>query len=286
MNKFRELAERDPKRFWVFIVIGAAGIGTLIVGMVTGGVEKAPPKSEINALEIPVDTNQLKNHSSGADRFFSLNEDSEVIDSTVERHNYSSSSTYGGGYKPPKPRLDYSPLRTERDEPVIQVAEPVSGKRKRSPSDEFGNVTGKKSKESSCKAVINNRNRTVKSGSLVTMHTSADFTLSGIFVPKGTILQGTAEITNERVKILIKQIKIGTEFHSVKWKVYDSGIDGIYVPSRVADDVAKGVAQEGAEGTKVEGNLPIVGSIKVSLKKKNQEQSVVLTDGYKLTVHE
>lgn len=300
MNKIKEFYQKDKPKFIFICLMILAIIVSIILGVVYSD-ENTDKQAEIDAVEVPIDTvaiNKDKQQYVNNDEFFQMEKDtfvdpgvastevsqSEVISNEPKKKLYQPSyktySTSSGG------SINY-----KKSNPV-SVPEPASSttskSRKRVPSDAF-TVTSSSSKSKSssiCKVVIDNRNRTVKSGSTVYMHASNDFTLSGVTVPKNTLLQGVASFNGERLKIVITQVKVKNEFYNVKWKVYDNGIDGIYCPERVGDDIAKGTAKDAIENNKIETNVPVIGSVRVSLSKKNNESSVVIPDGYKCTVNE
>lgn len=307
MRKITEFKKNDPQKFWGVIIVISIVLVAIIAGIFFPKEEEVQ-KNEVAAVEVPVDTmllNQEKgsNYSSSDDYFDvgDVQEQEPVTEPVVEQETKakSYSQSYSSNQiKPRSPKYnidDYSykeqslKQSAETNNKESGSGEGITSKgRKRTPSDSF-TVSGssRSGNSSSCKVVIDNRQRTVKTGSTVYMHSSNEFTLGGITVPKNTMMQGVAQFSGERLKITVTQIKIMNEYHNVSWKVYDSGIEGVYCPERLTDNIAKDGADEVIDGgNKVEANVPVIGSVKLNLKKKNNESSVILPDGYKLTLHE
>lgn len=291
-ERIKEMKEKDPQRFWGTVIIILIILLSIIGGIIYSAVSEEETEvstNQIEGVEVPVDSLALKkdNLDKYSDNYFDLSEDTTSNEESIQEVKQEPSKPiYIAKPKGYYTSSNYSqPKKIE--EPVLkQEDEPAKKSKKRVPNDGF-TTNSSSSNSSMCKIVVDNRSRTVKNGSTVYFHSANEFTLSGVKVPKNTIIQGVATISGERVKITVSQLRIGADFHSVNWKVYDSGIEGIYVPEKLGDNVAKdGADQALDQGSKIETNVPVVGSVKLNLKKKNQESSVVLPDGYKCTLHE
>lgn len=83
---------------------------------------------------------------------------------------------------------------------------------------------------------------TVLSGNRVKLRLMEDAWLLGTKIQKNTFLYGTCEVTNERLKIEIRQIPLGEKFVPVEITVCDlDGLPGLYVPDNASRKVAKEV---------------------------------------------
>lgn len=285
MKKLKELYEKNPRKFF--------GIGLLILVFLISviyGILGASEETEIDQNEtaeegvlIPVDTTNTD--KSNEDAFFDIRVPEDTISNRNEYYNNQDKpkavapirSWYNEqtSYKPQK-NVDYSePTTPIKSEDVKST----SKQKRRSPNDGF---SIKDNKSSSANLVVDNRNRIVKNGSTVYFHVANDFSIDGVSLKKNDMIQGIANLNEERVQISVTTVKTLSGIKNVKWIVYDQGVKGIYVPEKVSTNIAKDAV--GEDGRQVSVNAPVVGSVKVNLKKKIQEQSVVLVDGYKVTI--
>ena len=131
-------------------------------------------------------------------------------------------------------------------------------------------------------AVVQNQKREVKSGSTVKIRIKMPLTVNGITIPANTILSGIAKLSNERVKITISKILYAGKIYSCNFSVYDiDGIEGIYIPGGLNQEIAKDQANQEVSRTTV--NVPLVGSVSTNLgRKKIQDPSVTIPNGYKI----
>lgn len=83
---------------------------------------------------------------------------------------------------------------------------------------------------------------TVLSGNRVKLRLMEEAWLLGTKIPANTFLYGTCEVTNERLRIEIRQIPLGEKFIPVEITVCDlDGLPGLYVPDNASRQVAKEV---------------------------------------------
>ena len=96
---------------------------------------------------------------------------------------------------------------------------------------------------------------TLVTGSTVKMMLGNDVFINGDFIPKGTFLYGTASINDERLKIIIQNIRYQNALFPVKLSVFDlDGMEGIFIPGAIARDVAKSSVEQVVQGI----NIPSV----------------------------
>ena len=148
----------------------------------------------------------------------------------------------------------------------------------------YGFSSGQPENTQDIAAVVHNGGRNVSSGSRVTLRLTENAVLDGIDVPKNTMLFGLASISSDRLKIRIKSYKMNKQVFYCKLAVFElDGIEGIYVPEGMLDDVAQEGKQDGINKSSTTLSIPVIGSITTNaLTKRNKDNSVVLNDGHKV----
>lgn len=111
-------------------------------------------------------------------------------------------------------------------------------------------------------------------------------------IPVGTAIFGIANLTEERLKIIITSIKLDHSILPVAATVFDlDGIEGIYVPGSTSRDVAKSSADQALQGLSVIGLDRTVASqataagiqtAKTLLSKRAKLIRVTLKQGYRV----
>lgn len=91
----------------------------------------------------------------------------------------------------------------------------------------------------SIQAIIS-ETQTIVAGATVKLALMNDVTISGVILPSGTLIYGTAAVSDERLKIAISSIRYENSILPVSLNVYDiDGQEGIYVPGSINRSVAK-----------------------------------------------
>lgn len=304
-NEFIESLRKDKKKGLIVFVVFFGLIGTILMGVFLGNGKTEQPEegTQVSSVEIPVDTmsfnsDQGKGTYGGSNDFFSDNSQAggEELESESKNQSVSSPSSGSTYYKPKNyystGTNNNSYSNSEKNKVTSQNSESTeevsSEKRKRTrvPTDESGNMSGVSGKL--YRASVANGDQTVKAGSYVKVRLAEDMNVNGLKVPKNTVVTGIASVQQERMKITVTSVKIGTDTRTVKWIVFDEdGNEGVAIPSHILNDIAKDGAKETIEqGNKVEATVPIVGSVKVNLQKKNQEVSFVIRDGHRIYIKE
>jgi hypothetical protein len=130
-------------------------------------------------------------------------------------------------------------------------------------------------------AVIHEK-QVVHQNSTVKLRTTKEFSLDGTVVPVGTFIFGIVTISNERVLIKFDKLSVNNQLIPFSYDTYDSdGIEGIYVPGLILNEVGKEAAQQTTANANV--RIPIVGSVAINTAdKENNKNSAVLTQDYKV----
>ena len=82
--------------------------------------------------------------------------------------------------------------------------------------------------------------QTIVAGSTVKLVLSNDVTINDMSLPSGTLVYGTASISNERLKIAIASIRYENSILPVSLNIYDlDGQEGIFIPGSISTTVAK-----------------------------------------------
>ena len=115
-----------------------------------------------------------------------------------------------------------------------------------------------------------------------TRYFTRDFSLNGTSIPEGTIVYGTASFASERVLIKYENISFDGQLFAFPYRTYDSdGIEGVYVPGLVINDVGMETVNQTTANTRV--NIPVVGSVAVNTaQRENNKNTAVLTQDYKV----
>lgn len=88
-------------------------------------------------------------------------------------------------------------------------------------------------------AVIHETQRVVN-GSTVKLRLTQDVTINGILLPKDNFVFGTAQLSGERLKIHIEDIRCEDSIYPIDLTVYDlDGMEGIYVRGAITRDAVK-----------------------------------------------
>ncbi len=125
----------------------------------------------------------------------------------------------------------------------------------------------------------------VRNGQRLTFRTTKAGIINGQKIPVNTTLFGITTFRNERVLVTITTIRVaGTWIHKTL-SVYDEfdGMEGIYVPGSVNQEISKDVAREGIDNVTGRVNLPI-GSVKLGTRKKLDDPAVRILRGYRIVV--
>jgi conjugative transposon TraM protein len=129
-------------------------------------------------------------------------------------------------------------------------------------------------------------------GSTIKMRTLDEMYAGNKTIPVGTAIFGIANLTEERLKIIITSIKLDHSILPVAATVFDlDGIEGIYVPGSTSRDVAKSSADQALQGLSVIGLDRTVASqataagiqtAKTLLSKRAKLIRVTLKQGYRV----
>ena len=91
--------------------------------------------------------------------------------------------------------------------------------------------------------------QSVVTGATVKLVLSNDVTINDMLLPSGTLVYGTASLSNERLKISVNSIRFQNSILPVSLDVYDmDGQEGIYVPGSINRTVAKESANNAVSG--------------------------------------
>ena len=314
LKKFWSGVKEDPKKKALLILLPVIIVGTIIAGAVMGGGDEVvEDKEKTSSLDVPVDTMSVDNKNKSEhykNGFFDVenpdgnldffsdgdssdvnSDDSEEEDNNAGNRNYwtggnsysntgSSSSNRNSGHS------SSGGSGNDNSNEVV-VSEETDSRRRRNPSDGLGNLGTGGSSANMYRAVVANGNQAVKSGSYVKIRVAEEIKIDGVRLPKNSVITGIANYANERMNILIRSVKVGGSTRTVEWVVYDEdGNLGIAVPRDVLDDIASDGSEEAIEqgGASVEGSVPIVGKVRVNLKKRASEVSFVVRDGHRVYI--
>ncbi len=302
MGKFLEDLKKDKKK-GMFLILGVGGLLLVIVmGLFfgkSGTTTEQKAKIESDII-VPVDTVAINKGESvpqneNSDFFNSetTTEQTSVVD-LKENNVVKQKQVYV-----PKPKNYYSSSVTTRQSSTNQQkkqqvnyvapVEVASAKRRRSPNDGLSNYTSTANNKTMHSAVIANDNKLVKSGSYVSIRIAEDITIGGVVLKRNSIVSGIASAGAERMTISIQSVKVNNVITAVKWEIIDEdGNLGIPIPESVLTDIATGSASDGIDkgSSKVEANVPVLGNVKVNLKKKVKEVSFVINNGHKVYIKE
>lgn len=86
-------------------------------------------------------------------------------------------------------------------------------------------------------------------GSTVKLALIGEGEVSGVSLPPGTALYGTAALNGERLQIAVRSIRTGARLLPVDLRVYDQdGLEGIFIPGAMGRDIMKQSADQGLNG--------------------------------------
>lgn len=138
--------------------------------------------------------------------------------------------------------------------------------------------------------------QTVITGSTVKLVLSNDVTINEIMLPSGTLVYGTASLSNERLKIAISSIRFQNAILPVSLDVYDmDGQPGIYVPGSINRTVAKESANNALGGMNATTINPSIGAqaasagieaAKTLVSKKVKLIKLTIQAGYKVLLRD
>lgn len=82
--------------------------------------------------------------------------------------------------------------------------------------------------------------QTLISGATIRLQLTVPVTLGGIKIPSDQFIYGMAMLSNERLKIQVRSIRVENNILPVSLDIYDlDGMEGIYVPGSISRDVSK-----------------------------------------------
>ena len=116
-------------------------------------------------------------------------------------------------------------------------------------------------KFSAITAVIDGNQKVVQGGS-VKLRLTDSVMLSGVMIPKGHLLFGLCKITNQRLLLDIKNVRLGSQIIPADLSVYSlDGMPGIDAPDAVFRDAVGMGAADGISGVSVYGMEGIGGEL-------------------------
>ena len=116
------------------------------------------------------------------------------------------------------------------------------------------------SKNEAIEAIIP-ETQTIVAGSTVKLALINDVTIRDNILPSGTLIYGTASLSNERLKISITSIRVKNSILPVSLDVYDmDGQEGIFVPGSINRTVAKESANSAINGVNANTIDPSIGA--------------------------
>jgi hypothetical protein len=162
-----------------------------------------------------------------------------------------------------------------------QEEQPVKLNRKESFNSSFNKNTSPLGNSQTVYAVIHEK-QTVHQSSSVKLRITQDFYLNGQLIPSGTFVYGITSFANERVLIKYENISLGGQLMAFNYRTYDSdGIEGVYVPGLIINDMGKEAVNQTTASTRV--TVPIVGSVAINTaQKENNKNTAILTQDYKV----
>lgn len=135
-------------------------------------------------------------------------------------------------------------------------------------------------------------NQSLVNGAVIQLRLFTDVFINGIFIPKGTPVNGIASLNNERLEAEINSIRYRNQLFPVKLELYDmDGLPGIYIPGSISRDVVKNSADNSLqlmELTTVDPSLKAqaaaagINTAKNLLSRKVKQVKVMIKEGYKI----
>lgn len=310
VKEFIEGLRKDKKKGLIFFLFVLGLPIVIILGVISSNNDEPKIAADsVSSIEVPVNDKSVEEqfdesefNVDNSSSFFGANEvdsslipksESEIEEEKKKREDkgsfknydpYSGSKTYkkkSSGNKKNNNKEAVDDVEVEKSN-VIEES-----RRRRAPSDELGNMGSNNNNNvtSLFRGVVANEDRVVRSGSYVKIRLIEDIKVDGKVVKKNSTLTGIAKYGSERMMIEIVSVRIGNIAKKVSWVVYDEdGNLGVAVPASVLNSITKDGVNEVASGVEVNPDVPVVGSVKVNLKKRNSEVSFILRDGHKLYV--
>jgi conjugative transposon TraM protein len=169
-----------------------------------------------------------------------------------------------------------------------------TSKKKPNSSNQFFGAT-KETEETNegftIEAVVNN-NQSLLNGSVIQLRLFTDVFINGVLIPKGTSVNGTASLNNERLEAEINSIRYKNQLFPVKLELYDmDGLPGIYIPGSISRDVAKNSADNSLQlmelttldpSLKAQAAAAGINTVKSLMSRKVKQVKVMIKEGYKV----
>lgn len=288
--------KKDKKKFFFVAVAIIIILLAVVLSVVKALGEEGEGESEGSSVEgvvIPVNeskiddanyqgrSSSIKNSdffSAGISKEEVIEQDTVVVEEQVSKPVVKS---YSSGIKNSSGSISQ---KKQIETPVEEVVESAPSKelKRRTPSDQVGSKSSSSNKMFS--AVVDNHNALVRSGVYVSFRLAEDVNVDGVSVPRNTLVTGIAQYGMMRMNVSINSIKVKDQFRKVNWEVYDEdGNPGLALPENIMNDLAKDLADEGVDGGgSVEGDVPILGRLKINVKKRNREVSFILNTGHRV----
>lgn len=313
-NEFITGIKEDKKKLFFVIIIPVILIVSILLGVFLGGKESnviaQSNEPVVEGIIYPVDSTAIKSNRKKTsseiykESFWETKiEEDNNIDFLDDKENevvkWSKPGVKAPAYQYKSPYVDDGPVSTSptlvnsvpenKEEDISEAPNPSDGLRRRVPSDSYGNLSGNNNGSLAnqfLNAVVANDNKLVKSGSYVSIRLGEDVVVDDVKIPRNSIVTGLASFRNERMDIIISNIRVGSAVRQVNWAVYDSdGVKGIMIPENILNNIAKDVADEGIDkGSSFGANIPVVGSVNLNLSKKNRQIEFVLNSGHKIYI--
>nr|MBX2840502.1 conjugative transposon protein TraM [Flammeovirgaceae bacterium] len=131
-------------------------------------------------------------------------------------------------------------------------------------------------------AIVYN-DHSIRSGSKVTLRTTEAQQLNGQLIPANTFVYGIATFSPERILIKVSSIQVNGKAIPVDLTAVDlDGMEGLYAPGKVEQEIAADAANSALNQTRGSVNTPL-GSITVGAGKKKVNDPVRhINNKYKL----
>jgi conjugative transposon TraM protein len=116
------------------------------------------------------------------------------------------------------------------------------------------------SKENAVSAIIPEK-QLIVSGATIRIQLNESVSIAGISIPADQFLYGTAVLSNERLKVQVRSIRVGNNILPVDLNVYDlDGMEGIFIPGSISRDVSKQSIDQGMSGLGLTTLDPSIGA--------------------------
>jgi conjugative transposon TraM protein len=134
----------------------------------------------------------------------------------------------------------------------------------------------------------------LQEGSVFRMRLMQTCYLHDLSIPRGSLIYGRCSFHDQRLQILIEQIRLGQTIIPVNLKVYDlDGIEGLLAPGREASESLKAAGESTIQSLQLMSLDPSlraqatsagVQAAKGLLSKRVKKQSIVIPDQYRLII--